>query len=533
MSEGAHLLALVRELRARSSLHCAGASHGLQNYDLRLLGGFVPVGRPVLVDVGGGGQRGRRVAHDPARPADPERRLGLEPPQVLQAADHPVHERAAARGALRDDARRRERARRARRRARAARARRRLPVRHARVGHADRPVHAGLRGAGGDGARGPRPRRAEVGPGAPRRPPRGADDRARAREARLRGGAAADDRRGEPRAAAQDDVRAGAARLERPRGRDLRQPGARRAPSDRPARLGGRRPPCPPPSRPLLSRLPSSFLPPSSLLVTLAFPWRRSQDEKAEEFDAALRARSEARELYWDERIEHTRQLKLTEKDREISQIQRRRIKALRKLSEARKKVEGGRQPRDVVMEYADYGSEAYAPMTRNGNITLDKQVLARASPRAPTPHPSPPPPSPPPHRPPPSRPPQQAHRNQTKPQQLETHHGHPELEAGRPKKLLLLARRGRGRRRRRATPSARRRGWRRSSTAPTRHSRRRSRRGRPRRTSARRSSPATATRSRSSGRRRRRWRPPSRTRRWRWRACCCSGCCAAARCRT
>ena len=96
----------------------------------------------------------------------------------------------------------------------------------------------------------------------------------------------------------------------------------------------------------------------------------------------------------------HTRQLKLTEKDREISQIQRRRIKALRKLSEARKKVEGGRQPRDVVMEYADYGSEAYAPMTRNGNITLDKQVLARASPRAPTPHPSPPPPSPPPHRP-------------------------------------------------------------------------------------------------------------------------------------
>ena len=256
--------------RARKSFQNLQRSHGLQNYDLHLLGGFVPVGRPVVLYLGGGGQRGRRVAHDPARPADPERRLGLEPPQVLQAADHPVHERAAARGALRDDARRRERARRARRRARAARARRRLPVRHARVGHADRPVHAGLRGAGGDGARGPRPRRAEVGPGAPRRPPRGADDRARAREARLRGGAAADDRRGEPRAAAQDDVRAGAARLERPRGRDLRQPGARRAPSDRPARLGGRRPPCPPPSRPLLSRLPSSFLPPSSLLVTLA-----------------------------------------------------------------------------------------------------------------------------------------------------------------------------------------------------------------------------------------------------------------------
>ena len=100
--------------------------------------------------------------------------------------------------------------------------------------------------------------------------------------------------------------------------------------------------------------------------------------------------------------------------------------------------MEGGRQPRDVVMEYADYGSEAYAPMTRNGNITLDKQVLARASPRAPTPHPSPPPPSTPPHRPPPSRPPHQAHRYETKPLQLETLHGLQELESGLPKKLLL-----------------------------------------------------------------------------------------------
>ena len=90
------------------------------------------------------------------------------------------------------------------------------------------------------------------------------------------------------------------------------------------------------------------------------------QQEKLATFDAGLRKRAAAREGHWDERIEHQRQIKLTEKDKEISQIQRRRIKALRKLSEARKHVEDKKEPRDVVAEYAEYGSEVYAPLTRN-----------------------------------------------------------------------------------------------------------------------------------------------------------------------
>ena len=91
------------------------------------------------------------------------------------------------------------------------------------------------------------------------------------------------------------------------------------------------------------------------------------QEEKLAIFDKELRAQSDARELHWDERIEHTRQIKLTEKDKGISEIQRRRIKALRKLSEARKSVEGGSQKRDIVTDYADYGSEVYAPIARVG----------------------------------------------------------------------------------------------------------------------------------------------------------------------
>ena len=128
------------------------------------------------------------------------------------------------------------------------------------------------------------------------------------------------------------------------------------------------------------------------------------QEEKLAVFDQEMRARSDARELAWDERIEHTRQIKLTEKDKGISEIQRRRIKALRKLSEARKTIEGpGDGKRDIVTEYADYGSEVYAPLTRHGNITRDKL----------------------------------AHQYETKPLQLETLQGLQALERTMPQKLL------------------------------------------------------------------------------------------------
>jgi len=61
------------------------------------------------------------------------------------------------------------------------------------------------------------------------------------------------------------------------------------------------------------------------------------QEERLGEFDQELRAGAEALETAWEDRVEHQRQIKLTEKDAEISLIQRRRIKALRKRSEARK----------------------------------------------------------------------------------------------------------------------------------------------------------------------------------------------------
>jgi hypothetical protein len=101
------------------------------------------------------------------------------------------------------------------------------------------------------------------------------------------------------------------------------------------------------------------------------------QEERLETFDRELRSDAEALDQAWEERVELQRQKKLTEKDAQISLIQRRRIKALRKLSEARKIAElNPTDKRDVVSEYADHGSAVYAPLARQGrSLTTDKMA--------------------------------------------------------------------------------------------------------------------------------------------------------------
>jgi len=99
------------------------------------------------------------------------------------------------------------------------------------------------------------------------------------------------------------------------------------------------------------------------------------QEERLQTFDQELRSGAEALEQAWEERVELQRQRKLTEKDAQISLIQRRRIMALRKLSEARKIAElNPMDKRDMVAEYADHGSAVYAPLARQGrSLTTDK----------------------------------------------------------------------------------------------------------------------------------------------------------------
>lgn len=96
---------------------------------------------------------------------------------------------------------------------------------------------------------------------------------------------------------------------------------------------------------------------------------------QVERFAAQLRQAADQVSRNWEDRVEHLRQIKLTEKDKALAVIQRRRIKVLRQLSDARRALdaeEGGRR-RDIVRDYSDFSSSIYAPVTREGKLTQDK----------------------------------------------------------------------------------------------------------------------------------------------------------------
>lgn len=93
----------------------------------------------------------------------------------------------------------------------------------------------------------------------------------------------------------------------------------------------------------------------------------RIQAERLELLQTAIEARDRENEYVQDQRVEEIRRKKMEEKDRAVAQIQRRRITALRKLTKTRQADQLGKKKRDIITEYADYGSQVYAPVTRKG----------------------------------------------------------------------------------------------------------------------------------------------------------------------
>ncbi len=61
-----------------------------------------------------------------------------------------------------------------------------------------------------------------------------------------------------------------------------------------------------------------------------------------------------------------------------MQKIQKKKIKALRKLAAKRSKVENKIEKRDIIADYANYASNVYAPRARDGpsydrsNINLE-----------------------------------------------------------------------------------------------------------------------------------------------------------------
>eukprot|EP00752_Nemacystus_decipiens_P003095 g2866.t1 len=97
----------------------------------------------------------------------------------------------------------------------------------------------------------------------------------------------------------------------------------------------------------------------------------RARDDRLKVLKRAMRERDQGAEFLAQQRIEALRQEKVEGCERVVGTIQASRIKVLRKLTKARKAMntqgDGQSKRRDIIKEYADFGSGVYAPITRLG----------------------------------------------------------------------------------------------------------------------------------------------------------------------
>ena len=98
------------------------------------------------------------------------------------------------------------------------------------------------------------------------------------------------------------------------------------------------------------------------------------QNERLNLLQSALVEREKETEEKHAQRTEEIRLKKTENKERALAKIQRNRIKVLRKMYKARKNVEFKGAKRDIIQEYACFGSTVYAPITRDG-LSLDKKA--------------------------------------------------------------------------------------------------------------------------------------------------------------
>ena len=101
---------------------------------------------------------------------------------------------------------------------------------------------------------------------------------------------------------------------------------------------------------------------------------KRLQNERLNLLQSALVEREKETEEKHAQRTEEIRLRKTEDKERAHAKIQRKRIKVLRKMYKARKNVEAKGAKRDIIEEYANFGSTVYAPITRDG-LSLDKKA--------------------------------------------------------------------------------------------------------------------------------------------------------------
>jgi len=101
---------------------------------------------------------------------------------------------------------------------------------------------------------------------------------------------------------------------------------------------------------------------------------KEHQNDRLNLLQSALVEREKETEEKHAQRTEEIRLKKTENKERALAKIQRKRIKVLRKMYKARKNVEIKGLKRDIIEEYANFGSSVYAPITREG-LSLDKKA--------------------------------------------------------------------------------------------------------------------------------------------------------------
>lgn len=135
-------------------------------------------------------------------------------------------------------------------------------------------------------------------------------------------------------------------------------------------------------------------------LESRAWEWHESEaksnsDRRVDAIMDAVRSREAAREFRSQQRLEEMRARAEAARDVELAKLQRKRISTLRQLGKSRAATEahvdaltgsntmgtdaarkrGKRSQRDIIAEYADYGSKVYAPQAREGQAARTTTV--------------------------------------------------------------------------------------------------------------------------------------------------------------
>ena len=80
-----------------------------------------------------------------------------------------------------------------------------------------------------------------------------------------------------------------------------------------------------------------------------------------------LKDREKNQESILAKRLDRLWAKKQKEKEKRIKKLRIDHIKIIRKLVKKRENVEGAYEPKNIIEEYTNYGSESYAPLTRFG----------------------------------------------------------------------------------------------------------------------------------------------------------------------